>query len=87
MPWDRVRPRSAMYGPAHTAARTAAAAAHQPSNPCTRCGQPLGPMSPALHLDHRDDRRGYLGFAHASCNVRAGARKARAAQTTSQLRW
>jgi hypothetical protein len=27
------------------------------------------------HLDHRDDRRGYLGASHARCNTVAGARK------------
>ena len=33
-----------------------------------------------LHLDHRDDRTGYGGFSHASCNVRAAAKKARRLQ-------
>ena len=42
--------------------------------PCTRCGKPMQPGQ-ALHLDHNEDRTGYLGFAHASCNRRAGACK------------
>jgi hypothetical protein len=32
-------------------------------------------MSSALHYDHTDDGKAYLGFAHAACNKRAGARK------------
>jgi hypothetical protein len=28
-----------------------------------------------LHLDHTEDRTGYRGFAHASCNVLDGARR------------
>lgn len=87
MPWSRNRPRSAAYGSAHAKARKAAAARHDPSHPCTRCGQPLGPMGPSLHLDHSADRRSYLGFAHARCNVRAGARAGRARQNVSPLRW
>jgi hypothetical protein len=31
-------------------------------------------MSPRLHLDHAEDGT-YLGFAHARCNMSAGARK------------
>lgn len=42
--------------------------------PCTRCGLPML-KGQALHLDHTDTRNGYLGFAHASCNRKAGARK------------
>lgn len=87
MPWSNSRPRSAAYGTSHARARATAAAAHQPWHPCTRCGQSLGPMSPDLHLDHTDDRTRYAGFAHARCNIRAGARKARASQTTSPLKW
>jgi hypothetical protein len=33
-----------------------------------------------LHYDHDDSNTGYLGFAHAWCNVRAGARKGRRLQ-------
>lgn len=51
--------------------------------PCTRCGQPLQPGQP-LHLDHNDTRTGYLGFAHASCNRRAGARKGALMQGQAQ---
>jgi hypothetical protein len=42
--------------------------------PCTRCGKPMLPGQ-ALHFDHTEDRTGYLGFAHAACNRKAGARK------------
>jgi hypothetical protein len=63
------------YGAAHAKARKAAALRHQPADPCTRCGRPLGPMGPWLHYDHTERRDGYLGFAHASCNRKAGARK------------
>lgn len=73
MPWSTTRPRNAVHGAAHTRARKAWAAAHQPTDPCVRCGHPLGPMGRWLHLDHRDDHQGYLGFSHARCNIRAGA--------------
>ena len=43
--------------------------------PCVRCGEIMLPGQP-LHLDHDDDDLGrYLGYAHAGCNVRAGAAK------------
>jgi hypothetical protein len=42
--------------------------------PCVRCGRPML-KGQALHFDHSDDRRSYLGFSHAACNRRAGARK------------
>ena len=60
--------------------------------PCVRCGHVMLPGQ-ELHLDHNDTRTGYLGFAHARCNVRAAARKARAIQvygavpTTDAHRW
>jgi hypothetical protein len=87
MPWDRSRPRSTDYGPAHTKARAEAAAVHDPTDLCTRCGQPLGPMGRWLHYDHLDDRSGYAGFAHARCNVVAGAQAGRARQDVARLRW
>lgn len=66
--------RGERWGSAHIAARKAAAAVHHPSHPCARCGKPLGPMGPGLHYDHAESG-GYLGFAHARCNVNAGASK------------
>lgn len=42
--------------------------------PCTRCGQPMVKGQP-LDLDHDDDRSGYRGFSHRSCNRQAGAIK------------
>lgn len=51
--------------------------------PCPHYGiDPLctGLMQPGQHLDldHTDDRAGYRGMAHATCNRRAGARKGNA---------
>lgn len=87
MPWSNTRPRSADYGHEHTLARAAAARQHHDSDPCTRCGLPLGPMGRWLHYDHADDRQTYLGFSHERCNRNAGARKARAMQDMSPLVW
>ena len=81
------------YGSAHIKARAMAAAKHQPTDPCVRCGKALGPMGPWLHYDHNAARTAYLGFAHASCNRRAGARvgqkrqQAKQAMTTTYRRW
>jgi hypothetical protein len=41
---------------------------------CCRCGAHIPPGS-AWHLDHTDDRQGYLGPSHTRCNVSAAARK------------
>ncbi|WP_041253567.1 hypothetical protein [Frankia sp. EAN1pec] len=61
------------YGYAHRRER----ARRLPSawgTPCTRCGQALV-RGQEIHLDHTEDRTGYLGFAHARCNRLAGASK------------
>jgi hypothetical protein len=54
------------------AARAAAIAAMRPTDPCTRCGRPLGADPRVLDLDHTDDRTAYAGLAHQSCNRAAG---------------
>lgn len=77
MTWPKVKGSTTDrgYGNDHIKARRAAVKRHQPTDPCARCHQPLGPMGPWLHYDHTDARDGYLGFSHAVCNRRAGARK------------
>ncbi len=89
MTWATPKTSSAQrgYGAAHNKARAAAALRHQPSDPCARCGLPLGPMGPWLHWDHTNTRDGYLGFSHKRCNIRAGARKgARVRNRRAKLR-
>jgi hypothetical protein len=93
MPWDTTRPRNNRYGAAHQKARKQWAAQHQPSDPCTRCGHPLGPMGPHLHLDHAADGITYRGFSHGTrcpvcglnCNIRAGALAANARSKARRL--
>jgi hypothetical protein len=92
MTWSRVKQRSQVHDAAHDKARAAAAAMHHPSDPCVRCGRPLGPMGPALHYDHHDtDKTRYLGFSHRACNLRAagqlGRARQKAARQASQATW
>jgi hypothetical protein len=77
------------WGAPHQKLRALLAKRHQPTDPCVRCGHPLGPMGPWLHLDHNDSRTGYLGFSHGRrrcpvcgnrCNLRAAGLKAKALQ-------
>jgi hypothetical protein len=42
---------------------------------CARCGQQILPGQ-EWALDHTDDRAGYLGPSHATCNNRAGGQAA-----------
>jgi hypothetical protein len=76
------------YGNDHQKARRAALAAMTDGQPCSRCRRPMYRSQP-LHLDHTEDRRGYLGLAHARCNMIAGASKGgrrRARRTASPAR-
>ena len=43
--------------------------------PCARCGQLIRPGD-AFDLGHTDDRRGWTGPEHPSCNRAAGGRSA-----------
>jgi hypothetical protein len=61
------------YGPAHRRLR-AAMLPFAPGSICTRCRRPIE-AGQAVDLDHTDDGTAYAGWAHASCNRRAGAIK------------
>lgn len=58
------------YGRRHRKQRLAALASFRFGDPCARCGQPMLDPPEKLDLDHTDDRTGYLGLSHASCNRR-----------------
>jgi hypothetical protein len=54
---------------------------------CVRCGLPIIPGTP-YHLDHRDDRLGYLGVSHARCNLAAAGRRGNETQRAKrELEW
>jgi hypothetical protein len=42
---------------------------------CARCGHLILPGE-KFHLDHTDDRTGYLGPSHERCNTSAGGKAA-----------
>ena len=42
--------------------------------PCHFCGEPMLEGQP-LALDHTEDRNGYRGMAHLSCNAADGGRR------------
>jgi hypothetical protein len=64
------------YGQAHVRERARwAPVVDSGTATCTRCGYGIDPEAP-WQLDHRDDRRGWLGPAHSACNLSAGGRKA-----------
>lgn len=85
------------YGAAHQAERKRwSAAVEQGLVRCCRCSRLILPGM-AWDLDHTDDRTGYHGPAHRSCNRSAGARKGnrlrrlagqqRATQRRMSARW
>jgi len=59
------------YGGPHQSLRRAGRP-YAYGQPCVRCGRPMLPGQP-IDLDHTDDRGGYLGWSHATCNRAAGA--------------
>jgi len=65
------------YGAQHQQLRATLMAElrRNPGQPCHRCGQPMWPDRQAIDLGHTDDRTGYHGLEHASCNRSAGGRK------------
>jgi hypothetical protein len=69
------------YNAAHQRARARAFSQLPEWSSCVRCGGLLWKWQvdsrgrSAIHYDHADDNRGYLGFAHSVCNIRAGAAK------------
>jgi hypothetical protein len=68
----------AVYDREHQAVRRGLLAASSPTDPCWRCGFPLGPDPSRLDLGHRDDGPGWAGLEHAKCSRAAGARKGNA---------
>jgi hypothetical protein len=87
MAWDKTKLASTTdrgYGHQHQQVRKALLPQAY-GTPCVRCGYTMLPGQ-VLHLDHNSTRTGYLGFAHAKCNVTAAARKARAKQTIVKQR-
>lgn len=72
------------YGATHTAERAKWAAVVEAGKAeCARCHRPIMADDP-WDLDHNDDRTGYIGPSHATCNRSAGGRNG-AAVTNS--RW
>lgn len=53
---------------------------------CTRCTRPVHTGQP-LDLDHTDDRSGYRGLAHRSCNRGARRSTPRPSRTAFTGRW
>lgn len=73
------------YGNEHKRMR-AALLPTMPGSPCTRCGVTLN-EGDQVDLDHTDDRSGYNGWAHSSCNRRAGANKRNGRMLKQSRKW
>lgn len=88
MAWRRKTTAEQIYrAKAHRQARQALLAAFTPGDPCCLCGQPMYPPTANLHADHEPGTTHYRGLAHSHCNVRDGAKRARARQLSSRLTW
>lgn len=98
MPWSSSRPgTAAIYRTAaHRDARAALVAAFRPGDPCCLCGHPMHGPTRNLDADHLPGTDQYRGLAHGAarctvcgkrCNRSDGARRGRARQTASRLRW
>ena len=80
------------YGWLHQRLRAHLIATYSPTDPCWRCGLPLGPFPQLLDLGHVDgDKRRYMGLEHRRCSRSAGAKlgnqlRRRAPRPTSR-RW
>lgn len=49
--------------------------------PCPHCTQRMWPHD-KLHLDHTDDRKGYIGIVHEACNTSRAASAGNTLRTT-----
>lgn len=79
------------YDYAHQKLAAILLAAWQPGDPCTDCGKPMwqrwrirsdGKRVSAIHLAHNEDRTGYRGLQHDTCNLRDGAVRGNRARGT-----
>lgn len=90
MPWDRSRPSPEKrgYGAEHRKARAAAIAQLERAGVGICCigGEPIYPGQ-SLHLDHTPDRTAYRGLACARHNRSDGAKRGRARQNVTRLKW
>lgn len=81
--------------PAHRKARAALLKVYQPGDPCCLCNHPMWPPTSGLHADHIPGTDEYRGLAHGtpcptcgrSCNQVDGARRGRARQDATRIRW
>jgi len=83
---DNRAARRAQYdSPTHRNMRAAiAATVNVGLEMCARCGNQIK-RGDKWDLDHADDRLGYLGASHASCNRSAGARHGGAGGASKNL--
>lgn len=62
------------YGPEHLVERAKwVRIINETGWPCGRCEGHIQPGQP-FHLDHSDDRTGYIGPSHPHCNMSAAGR-------------